>query len=75
MLITLGEALNQAIQTDGTIEDGLPDARQIFGMRNRLVHGYDTVRSGIVWDVADRHIPTLVHNPLILLGTAPDPGA
>lgn len=29
----------------------LPEVRQIIGMRNRIIHGYDSVDHMIVWDV------------------------
>lgn len=32
---------------------------QIYGMRNRIVHGYDGVNMQIVWDTVKEDIPTL----------------
>jgi uncharacterized protein with HEPN domain len=39
----------------------------IVGLRNRLIHGYRTVRVDIVWDIVQRELPTLVEllQPLI----------
>lgn len=34
--------------------------REIIGMRNRLIHGYDGVDYDIVWDVLTNHAPLLV---------------
>jgi len=34
--------------------------REIIGMRNRLIHGYDAVDYDIVWDVITNHAPVLV---------------
>ena len=31
----------------------------IIGMRNRIIHGYDTVDDDIVWDAIENHIPDL----------------
>ena len=28
-------------------------------MRNRIIHGYDTVDDDIVWDAVQNHIPAL----------------
>jgi uncharacterized protein with HEPN domain len=39
--------------------DQLPDGRDVIGFRNRLIHGYDTVDSDIVWDVIRRRLPGL----------------
>ena len=32
---------------------------QIIGMRNRIVHGYDTINLEIVWNTAIESIPEL----------------
>ena len=34
--------------------------REMIGMRNRLIHGYDGVDYEIVWDVLANHAPMLV---------------
>ena len=34
--------------------------REIIGMRNRLIHGYDGVDCDIIWDVLQSHAPALV---------------
>jgi len=34
--------------------------RQIIGMRNRIIHGYDEVNWEIVWQVATEHVPRLI---------------
>ena len=33
--------------------------QQIYGLRNRIVHGYDGVNLQIVWDTVAEDIPTL----------------
>jgi uncharacterized protein with HEPN domain len=33
--------------------------REIIGMRNRLIHGYDGVDNDIVWDVLTNYAPSL----------------
>ena len=34
--------------------------KQIIGMRNRIVHGYDTINLEIVWNTANESIPELI---------------
>lgn len=34
--------------------------RLMIGMRNRLIHGYQTVDLETVWDVVDRDLPPLI---------------
>ena len=52
----IGEALNLALQTDSSLEEVLPNAYKIIGMRNRIIHGYDSVDDMIVWDVVQTKI-------------------
>ena len=55
----LGEALNQALAADAALEKEIPAFRRIIGMRNRIIHGYDSVDHEIVWDAVQHHIPAL----------------
>ena len=32
----------------------------MYLMRNRLIHGYDTVRLETVWEVAEKDIPGII---------------
>ena len=48
-LIGLGEALNQARHIDEDIVSLLPDLFGIIALRNRLIHGYDTVDNALIW--------------------------
>ena len=56
----LGEALNLASDLVPELEESLPDLPRIVGMRNRIIHGYDSVDDEIVWDAIQNHIPALV---------------
>ena len=39
----IGEALNRAVILEPTLEDEIPEFRQIVGLRNRVIHGYDVI--------------------------------
>ena len=56
----LGEALNQASELRPGISTDLPDLPRIVGMRNRIIHGYDSVDDEIVWDAIHHHVPSLL---------------
>ena len=56
----LGEALNLASELNPDIRASLPDLSRIVGMRNRIIHGYDSVDDEIVWDAIQHHIPPLL---------------
>ncbi len=44
--------------------------RQIIGMRNRIIHGYDEVDLDILWDVIDEDLPRLVEQLSAILPPA-----
>ena len=66
LFITLGEALNCASQEKEDLELAIPDLARIVGLRNRMVHDYDTVRIEILWDAAQEKLP-LLHQRLTKL--------
>ena len=47
----LGEALNRALAEEPGLEKKIPEARRIVGIRNRIIHGYDSVDDEIIWNV------------------------
>lgn len=53
----IGEALNSLDKLDPNI--GISSKRQIIGMRNRVIHGYDKIDDEIIWGTILRHIPVL----------------
>jgi uncharacterized protein with HEPN domain len=53
----IGEAMNRILQSDDTIL--LSNARQMVDMRNRIIHGYDTVSDEIIWSTVFQHLPQL----------------
>jgi uncharacterized protein with HEPN domain len=64
----IGEALNRATDEDPALVDDLPDLRRIVGLRNRLIHGYDSVDDEIVWDIIQTKLPLLEQHLADLLG-------
>lgn len=55
----VGEALKRAEDEDATLIEQLPELRQIVGLRNRVIHGYDAVDDEIIWDVVQHKLPVL----------------
>jgi uncharacterized protein with HEPN domain len=53
--------LGRALRTDPELEMRLPEIRRIVGLRNRLIHGYDSVDDEIVWDVVQAKVPELAN--------------
>ena len=44
----IGEALGRAAREEPALTDLLPEIPRIVGLRNRLIHGYDSVDDQIV---------------------------
>jgi uncharacterized protein with HEPN domain len=53
----IGEALNCIEKIDAKIE--ISGKKQIIGMQNRVIHGYDKIDDEIVWGTIVRHLPLL----------------
>lgn len=63
----IGEALGQARHADETLETRLPKLARIVALRNRVIHGYDTVDDEIIWDIAQTNVPELIEQLKTLL--------
>jgi uncharacterized protein with HEPN domain len=56
----IGEALGRAAEEDSGLAIKIPDLPKIVGLRNRLIHGYDSVDDEIIWDIIQNKVPALV---------------
>jgi len=55
----VGEVANRVSKTGQEARPDIP-WRQIIGMRNRIVHGYDEVDFDILWTVIHQDLPLLI---------------
>ena len=55
----VGEALGRAAEVDESLENLLPELPRIVALRNRIIHGYDSVDDEIVWDIVQSKLPAL----------------
>lgn len=55
----IGEALGRAAREDAGLAESAPDIPRIIGLRNRIIHGYDSVDDQVVWDIAQSKVPAL----------------
>lgn len=55
----IGEALSQAVRFFPQIAGRVTDEQQIISFRNRLIHGYATVRHALVWEIVQTKLPQL----------------
>jgi len=55
----VGEAASKVSPATRARLDQLP-WRGMVGMRNRIIHGYDTMNIGVLWDTLEHDLPELV---------------
>jgi uncharacterized protein with HEPN domain len=53
----IGEAMNRILKVDESIT--VSNSRKIVDLRNRIIHGYDSVSDEIVWGVVVKYLPSL----------------
>ena len=58
----IGEALGIAAKDDDSVQTHIPELPRIVALRNRLIHGYDSVDPELVWDVVQTKIGPLIDN-------------
>jgi len=62
-LVRLVEIIGEAAaRVDPDVQGGHPSIpwRQVVGMRNRLVHGYNSVDLDVLWDTIEDDLPPLI---------------
>lgn len=70
-LLIIGEAVKRLSQDFRDQHPTIPWS-VMAGMRNHLIHGYDTVNLNEVWNTAARDIPELMMQLKRLLAQSPD---
>lgn len=55
----MGEALGHAVFHLPSLRDHILEIGAAIGLRNRVIHGYDSVDDRVIWDTAQTHLPRL----------------
>jgi len=63
----VGEAASRVPEEFRARHPGVP-WRQTVGMRNRLIHGYDTVNFDILWTIIENDFPLLIEQIRVIVG-------
>ena len=61
----IGEAMNRILKENSEIE--ISSSRKIVDVRNRIIHGYDSVSDDVIWGIVIRNLPVLQKEVEILL--------
>jgi uncharacterized protein with HEPN domain len=61
----IGEAMSRIRKENSEIE--ISNSRKIVDVRNRIIHGYDSVSDDVIWGIVIRNLPVLQNEVEILL--------
>jgi uncharacterized protein with HEPN domain len=53
----IGEAMNRILKEDQNFK--IVNARKIVGLRNQIIHGYDSISDENIWSILINHLPGL----------------
>ncbi len=53
----IGEAVNRILKQEPQFP--IVNARKIVGLRNQIIHSYDSISNENIWAIIQRHIPLL----------------
>jgi uncharacterized protein with HEPN domain len=62
----IGEAMNRILKEDAEII--ISNSRKIVDVRNRIIHGYDSVSDDVIWGIVIKHLPILQKEVEEMLG-------
>ena len=62
----IGEAMSRILKLDSEII--ISNSRKIVDVRNRIIHGYDSVSDDVIWGIVIRNLPVLQKEAEQLLG-------
>ncbi len=62
----IGEAMNRILKLDSEIV--ISNSKKIVDVRNRIIHGYDSVSDDLIWGIVIRNLPVLQKEVEELLG-------
>jgi uncharacterized protein with HEPN domain len=63
----IGEATNRILKEDPEFK--IENAHRIVGLRNQIIHGYDTVSDENIWGVLINYLPKLKAEIIKIIGS------
>jgi uncharacterized protein with HEPN domain len=55
----IGEAINRILKNDKSFSTKISDAKAIIGLRNQVIHAYDSISDETIWAIITTHLPIL----------------
>ena len=53
----IGEAMNRILKVETEVK--ISNSRKIVDVRNRIIHGYDSVSDDVIWGIVIKNLPVL----------------
>jgi len=53
----IGEAMSRILKENSEIQ--ISNSRKIVDVRNRIIHGYDSVSDDVIWGIVMKNLPVL----------------
>jgi uncharacterized protein with HEPN domain len=63
----IGEAVNRIITKDISYSEKISHAKAIIGVRNHVIHAYDSVSDENIWSILITHLPKLKSEIKVLI--------
>jgi len=64
----IGEAMNRILKESPGFN--IENSKKIIGLRNQIIHGYDSVSDESIWGIVNVHLPKLKTEIDLLIGRA-----
>ena len=61
----IGEAMSRILKEEPDFK--IENARRIVGLRNQIIHGYDSVSDENIWGIVVNHVPRLKNEVELLI--------
>lgn len=55
----IGEAINRIVTREISFKNKITNAKAIIGLRNQVIHAYDTISDETIWSIIINHLPKL----------------
>ena len=55
----IGEAVNRILKANPNFIELVPEAKNIVGLRNQIIHAYDGISEENIWAIIINHLPLL----------------
>ena len=65
----IGEAINRIITRDSSFIDKISDSKAIIGLRNQVIHAYDSISDENIWAILINQLPKLKTEIDALIGS------